>query len=82
MGRKGRTDAKLSVAIIGTRGYPSYYGGFETAVRKIAPFLAAQDWEVSVYGRRSEVRLDDADRDTRVEFRPHAGYQLELAKYP
>ena len=24
------------IAIIGTRGYPSYYGGFETAVRMLA----------------------------------------------
>ena len=25
-----------SVAIIGTRGYPSFYGGFETLLRKLA----------------------------------------------
>lgn len=40
-----------SIAIIGTRGYPSYYGGFETAVRKLAPYLTDQGWEVTVYGR-------------------------------
>jgi glycosyltransferase involved in cell wall biosynthesis len=40
-----------SVAIIGTRGYPSFYGGFETLVRKLAPFLADRGWEVTVYGR-------------------------------
>jgi glycosyltransferase involved in cell wall biosynthesis len=40
-----------SVAIIGTRGYPSFYGGFETLVRKLAPFLADRGWEVIVYGR-------------------------------
>lgn len=39
------------VAIIGTRGYPSYYGGFETAVRHIAPYLAVRDWHVTVYSR-------------------------------
>lgn len=43
-----------SVSIIGTRGYPSHYGGFETAVRKLAPFLADAGWEVSVYGRDDE----------------------------
>ena len=39
------------MAIIGTRGYPSYYGGFETAVRHIAPYLADDEWDVTVYGR-------------------------------
>lgn len=40
-----------SVSVIGTRGYPSYYGGFETAIRKIAPYLAERGWDVTVYGR-------------------------------
>lgn len=55
-----------SVVIIGTRGYPSYYGGFETAVRKLAPFLAEQGWDVTVYGRRSATREDDPSIDPRV----------------
>jgi glycosyltransferase involved in cell wall biosynthesis len=42
---------KPRVAIIGTRGYPSFYGGFETAVRHLAPALADAGWEVTVYGR-------------------------------
>ncbi|RIJ76900.1 glycosyltransferase [Nakamurella silvestris] len=55
-----------SVAIIGTRGYPSYYGGFETAVRQLAPHLAENGWDVSVYGRSGSTRTDDPDRDQRV----------------
>ena len=55
-----------SVAIIGTRGYPSYYGGFETAVRRLAPFLADNDWDVTVYGRMGSTRQDDPDLDARV----------------
>lgn len=55
-----------SVAIIGTRGYPSYYGGFETAVRQLAPFLAERGWDVTVYGRRGTTFPDDAARDPRV----------------
>lgn len=55
-----------SVAIIGTRGYPSYYGGFETAVRKLAPYLADVGWDVTVYSRPGSVRADDPDRDPRV----------------
>lgn len=55
-----------SVAIVGTRGYPSYYGGFETAVRRLAPFLAERGWEVSVYGRPGATRASDPDLDPRV----------------
>ncbi|MDY7540916.1 glycosyltransferase [Cryobacterium sp. 5B3] len=55
-----------SVAIIGTRGYPSYYGGFETAVRKLAPYLVENGWAVTVYGRRGSTKDDDPTRDSRV----------------
>jgi glycosyltransferase involved in cell wall biosynthesis len=57
---------KKSVAIIGTRGYPSYYGGFETAVRKLAPYLAEQGWDVTVYGRHGSTKAEDGERDSRV----------------
>lgn len=55
-----------SVAIIGTRGYPSYYGGFETAVRKLSPYLADDGWDVIVYGRTGATKTDDPDRDMRI----------------
>ena len=49
------------MAILGTRGYPSFYGGFETAVRRLAPFLADEGWQVSVYGRNGAVEAESAD---------------------
>lgn len=54
------------VAIIGTRGYPSYYGGFETAVRHLAPHFADAGWEVTVYGRPGQERADDPALDSRI----------------
>lgn len=59
-------DTTKRVAIIGTRGYPSYYGGFETAVRKLAPFLCDSGWAVAVYGRPGATRMDDPSLDERV----------------
>ncbi|HCJ50100.1 MAG TPA: glycosyl transferase [Microbacterium sp.] len=56
-----------SVVIIGTRGYPSYYGGFETAIRKLAPYLADAGWDVCVYSRSAAIRPDDETRDPRVK---------------
>jgi len=39
------------IAILGSRGYPSHYGGFETLVRHLAPYLVQRGHEVVVYGR-------------------------------
>lgn len=61
-----RDEGRPSVAIIGTRGYPSYYGGFETAVRKLAPYLADAGWDVTVYGREGTTADDDPELDLRV----------------
>ncbi|MBA8989520.1 glycosyltransferase involved in cell wall biosynthesis [Curtobacterium pusillum] len=61
------------VAIIGTRGYPSYYGGFETAVRHIAPHLADEGWDVTVYGRPGQERADDPSLDVRITRRTTRG---------
>lgn len=68
---------KPSVAIIGTRGYPSYYGGFETAVRKLAPYLVDEGWDVTVYGRPGSTRDDDPDRDPRVTTRVTRGLETK-----
>ncbi|MGW9586180.1 glycosyltransferase [Microbacterium sp. NPDC055455] len=68
-----------SVAILGTRGYPSYYGGFETAVRKLAPFLAEQGWDVTVYSREGAVREDDPLRDPRVKVVYTSGLERKSA---
>ena len=43
-----------TVAIIGTRGYPSHYGGFETAVRKLVPYLVQKELKVRIYCRHGE----------------------------
>ncbi|WP_248240066.1 glycosyltransferase [Microbacterium kunmingense] len=66
-----------SISIIGTRGYPSYYGGFETAVRKLAPFLADKGWDVTVYSRPGAVKMDDPTRDPRVASVPTWGVETK-----
>lgn len=64
---KTKTQSRRpKVAIIGTRGYPSYYGGFETAVRKLAPYLVDEGWDVAVYGRKGQMRDGDPGVDSRV----------------
>lgn len=57
---------RKSVAILGTRGYPSYYGGFETLVRRLSPYLVERGWDVTVYGREGATKTDDPLIDPRV----------------
>lgn len=66
-----------SVAIIGTRGYPSYYGGFETAVRKLAPYLVERGWEVTVYGRPGTTKEHDRTRHPEVATVVTAGMETK-----
>lgn len=46
----------LHFAIIGSRGFPSTYGGYETLVRYLARFLVADGHRVTVYCREREGR--------------------------
>jgi glycosyltransferase involved in cell wall biosynthesis len=47
----------VKLAIAGSRGFPSTYGGYETLVRYLAPYLVAQGHDVTVYCRaRDESR--------------------------
>jgi glycosyltransferase involved in cell wall biosynthesis len=68
---------RKSVVIIGTRGYPSYYGGFETLVRQLSPYLADQGWDVTVYGRPGGTILTDTCRDQRIECIITRGVELK-----
>jgi glycosyltransferase involved in cell wall biosynthesis len=44
----------MKLAIVGSRGYPSTYGGYETLVRHLAPYLVRAGHDVSVYCRTRE----------------------------
>jgi len=44
----------VRIDILGTRGFPSSYGGFETLVRHLAPYLAARGHDVTVFDRRDK----------------------------
>lgn len=43
----------MKVAIIGTRGYPYVYGGFETFVKELSERLVRKDVEVHIYCQRN-----------------------------
>ena len=46
-----RKPSKLRVALLGTRGVPASYSGFETCAEELGARLAARGHAVSVYCR-------------------------------
>ena len=54
--RARRRTAQLSIAMVGTRGVPAAYGGFETAVEEVGKRLVERGHRVRVYTRGSESR--------------------------
>ena len=52
----------MNIAILGTRGIPARYGGFETLAEQLANRLAARGHRVTVYCRRPFTRPDDTLR--------------------
>lgn len=51
--RLAREHERLRVAMLGTRGVPARYGGFETCVEEVGTRLAQRDIDVTVYCRRA-----------------------------
>lgn len=53
--------AILDIALIGTRGVPARYGGFETAIEEVGRRLAEQGHRVTVYcrGVKKSERMDE-----------------------
>jgi glycosyltransferase involved in cell wall biosynthesis len=51
----------VRIAILGTRGIPANYGGFETFAEELGARLAARGHEVTVYGRSHYVPPDLRD---------------------
>jgi len=50
------TTTPLTIAMVGTRGVPAAYGGFETAIEEVGRRLADRGHDVVVYTRGSEHR--------------------------
>ena len=49
---RGRAPVKpLSVALLGSRGIPGRYGGYETLMEELAVRLIARGFKVTVYCR-------------------------------
>lgn len=54
--RHAQPVAPMRIAMIGTRGVPAAYGGFETAIEEIGQRLVEQGHAITVYGRSTGER--------------------------
>ena len=61
---------RLRIAMVGTRGVPAAYGGFETAVEEIGARLASEGADVIVYCRRTKGRRRSEYRGMRLVHLP------------
>jgi glycosyltransferase involved in cell wall biosynthesis len=51
--------SQMRIALLGTRGIPASYGGFETFAEQLSVRLAAKGHGVTVYGRSNYIRARD-----------------------
>ncbi|RME46079.1 MAG: DUF1972 domain-containing protein [Chloroflexi bacterium] len=49
----------MKIALMGTRGVPASYSGFETCVEQLGSRLAARGHQVTVYARSHHIRYDE-----------------------
>ncbi len=62
----------LHIAVLGTRGVPANYGGFETCAEEVSVGLARRGHEVTVYCRRGNAPGDPAEyKGVRLRYPPH-----------
>lgn len=70
----GKTSLKL--AIMGTRGIPANYGGFETFAEQLSTILASRGHQVTVYGRSHYIETTaDVYRGVRLAVLPSLKYK-------
>ena len=61
----------VKIAILGTRGVPASYGGFETFAEELGARLAERHHDVTVYGRRHVIPADLKRRKDVEAGQPH-----------
>ena len=63
-------NGSLRVAMVGTRGVPAHYGGFETAIEEIGSRLAERGVDVTVYCRPHDQQRPETHRGMKLVHLP------------
>lgn len=66
----------MKIAIMGIRGIPANYGGFETFAEELAPRLVQRGHQVTVYGRSNMIRYaEDYYKGVRIKILPTVSHK-------
>ncbi len=66
----------MKIAIMGIRGIPANYGGFETFIEELAPRLVTRGHEVTVYGRANMINFSqEYHKGVRIKILPTIGHK-------
>jgi len=66
----------MKIAIMGIRGIPANYGGFETFIEELAPRLVNRGHQVTVYGRANMIDYTQKyHRGVRIKILPTIGHK-------
>ncbi len=66
----------MKIAIMGIRGIPANYGGFETFAEELAPRLVKRGHDVTVYGRSNMIDYDqEYYKGVRIKILPTIGHK-------
>lgn len=57
----------MKIAILGTRGIPNHYGGFEQYAELLSVYLAEQGWEVLVYNSSDHPYRESSYKGVRIQ---------------
>lgn len=72
-----KAPRRLRIALLGARGIPASYGGYETLLEELASRLVASgEFDVTVYGRRAEVQRGLVERGLPADTRTYRGVRL------
>ena len=63
--------SELKIAVLGTRGYPSFYGGFETAVRHLIEESTQKNFKYYVFSRKNNCLRDPNRKNAIVLYTPN-----------
>jgi glycosyltransferase involved in cell wall biosynthesis len=67
---------KLRIALLGTRGVPANYGGFETCAEEVSVGLAARGHDVTVYCRHGNAKGDPTEcRGVKLRYAAHVEHK-------
>ena len=73
-------NKKLNISIIGTRGYPYIYSGYETFVKELSERLTLKDCNVTVYCHKGLFKKRPKEINGTIVWWQHVGRIVAIGR--